>query len=365
MAEYLNQTGLSYDDVLLVPQYSELESRQDADPTIQLLPGICLRVPVISANTDTVTESEMGIAMARSGGLGIIHRFMSIEDEVAAVEAVKQYTSQGGDSTTDDQGRLAVGAAIGVNDDVIERTTALVNAGADVIDIDIAHGHSRHALAAVRTIKGLGSNVLVIAGNVATAAGAEDLINAGADAIKVGIGPGSVCKTRLVTGCGVPQLTALREAYKVAGERHIPVIADGGIKHSGDIVKALAAGASAVMVAYLLQGTEESASILFYNNYQPHKRSRGVATVGAKNARLIERGIGIGRNASHYVAEGNESVVPFQGPVSMVLGQLLGGIQSGMSYCGARTIEELREKSVFMMVTGLSQQESNPRVVAN
>jgi len=356
--------GLTYDDVLLVPQRSSLRSRHDADTSTNISKLIKLKIPIISANTDTVTESEMAIAMAKAGGIGIIHRFMTIKDQVDEVRTVKKEKVINPNlETIDGKGKLKVGGAVGVVDDCMERATALIKVGVDFILVDIAHGHAEHTIKAVEEIRSKFPQIEIMAGNVATTQGVVDLIKAGANSIKVGIGPGSVCKTRLVTGCGVPQLTAILDCVEAAEHYNVPIIADGGIKYSGDITKALSAGASAVMLARLLQGTEESASLPIIKDDRKYKISRGVATIGAKLARSIASGKELNKNdIVDYVPEGVESMVPYQGTTKEVLNQLVGGLRSGMSYCGARTLEELKNNAEFIQVTPLSLIESAPRV---
>jgi IMP dehydrogenase len=238
--------GLTFDDVLIIPAKSEVKSRKDPNLEAQLTKKAKLKIPLISANMDTITEYEMALAMAELGGIGIIHRFMSVEDQARQVKMVA------------DKKFPWIGASIGVNQDFKERTQALVKAGANVIVIDIAHGHSNQMMDTIKFLKDSHPGVEVIAGNVATPEATSDLIEAGADAIKVGIGPGSMCTTRIITGCGVPQLTAIALCREVATEKNIPLIADGGIKTSGDIVKAFAAGANTVMLGSLLSATLET-----------------------------------------------------------------------------------------------------------
>lgn len=341
--------GLTYDDVLLVPKRSSLISRKLVDTSTFLTPKLKLQIPIISANMDTVTESEMAIAMAKLGGIGIIHRFMSIENQVKEVEKVKK------------EGNFLVGAAVGVKNGFLERTEKLIKAGTDVIVVDIAHGHSDHAIQAVKDIKKKFPQTNLIAGNVATKKGTLDLIKAGADAIKVGVGPGSLCTTRIVTGCGVPQLTAVLEAVSVVKKYHIPIIADGGIKISGDITKALAAGASTVMIGSLLAGCQEAPGTIVTQKGQKYKLIRGMASLKANIEK--NRHEGNGNGLFDYVAEGVEARVLCNGPVEEVVNQLIGGLRSGMSYCGAENIKKLQKQAEFIQITNASLRESHPHDV--
>lgn len=467
--------GLTYEDVLLVPRYSDIRSRRDVDTSAQLTRSIRLHMPIVSANMDTVTEHEMAVAMARHGGIGIIHRFNSIEQQVHQVRLVKRSESfvienpytigpaasvaeaadlldehhisalpvtdengvlvgilsrrdilfvrdesvpvrdvmtprdrlvvapigttiseaeeilqehkveklplvdNGGrlaglitlrdilrrnlnpESTKDAKGRLMVGAAVGVVGDYIERALALQDAGADVLVLDIAHGHSANAISAVRAIKSRIS-VDLIAGNVATAGGTRDLIEAGADGVKVGVGPGSICITRVVTGVGVPQLTAVMDSARAAARDAVPIIADGGIRQSGDITKAIAGGASTVMLGNMLAGTRESPGVITVRNGRRYKVSRGMASAGAtlERRRREKPGWEGERDLTDVVPEGVEGMVPFKGDVSEVLTQMVGGLRSGMSYLGARTLPEVAANAEFIQISAAALAESRP-----
>ena len=478
--------GLTFDDVLLIPQRSPFASRQDVTTTTQLTHSIALRVPILSANMDTVTEARMAIAMARLGGIGILHRFMTVEQQVRQVEQVKRAQSymvenpytilqeasitqakrtmqnyavgglvvvdgegrllglvthrdvllapddraavrtvmtptdqiisgspattpeeartilhqhrleklpivdnegkllglitatdlvkrqQNPEATRDGKGRLRVGAAIGVKREDIKRAELLLAAGVDVLVLDIAHGHADHCLEMVRTLRRNFPKAQIVAGNVATTDGARELAEAGADAIKVGIGPGSICTTRIVTGFGVPQLTAIMDS--VAGLAQagikIPIIGDGGIKTSGDLVKALAAGADTVMIGSLFAGCEEAPGAPVLRDGQKVKVVRGMASLGAamgrKAAENAEKGIDPAADESaesqaewdKVVPEGVEAVVPYRGYVGEIVYQLVGGLRSGLSYGGARTIAELQEKAEFIEITPAGIRES-------
>lgn len=465
--------GLTFDDVLLVPAKSEVLPRDVVTKT-RLGGDIFLNIPIMSAGMDTVTESRMAIAMARQGGLGIIHKnmsksrqaekvdqvkrsesgvivdpfYLSPEKPISEAEAlmskyrisgvpivdkdrklvgiitnrdlrfVKDYsqlikdvmTSEGlvtapvgttveeakealqehkieklplvddnnvlkglitikdiekaeqfPNAAKDKQGRLLAGAAVGITEDTMDRVKALVESEVDVIVVDTAHGHSRGVLKMVEEIKDTFPELLVVAGNVATAAATEDLIKAGADVVKVGIGPGSICTTRVVAGVGVPQLTAIYDCAQKAGEYNIPVIADGGIKYSGDIVKALAAGASTVMLGTLLAGTEESPGEMEIYKGRSYKVYRGMGSLGAmqdgsKDRYFQERE----DEVKKLVPEGIEGRVPYKGTLQDTIYQLIGGLRAGMGYCGTKTIEELYETSRFVKITSAGLRESHP-----
>jgi len=474
-----SEIGLTFDDVLLVPRRSSLRSRSEADPSVELFPGIRLAIPILSANMDTVTEAEMAIAMAQQGGLGIIHRFMTIEHQAAEVARVKrsesfvveqpltiapeatvgeakrllQEAKIGGLLVTDpdgrlvgmitardvlfasddaapvrrvmtprerlvvasadetlesarltlhehrleklplvngqDQvvglitakdiiklarhpqavkdakGRLCVGVAVGVKPSDMDRAAACVQAGADVLVLDIAHGHADHAIEMTRALKARFPHIPLIAGNVATPEGVRDLAEAGADAVKVGVGAGSICITRVVTGFGVPQLTAILECARAGHELGVPIIADGGIRTSGDLTKALAAGASAVMIGSLLAGTDESPGMAVVREGRRYKVVRGMASLTANvDRRRVERGDELDPGEwEKVVPEGVEAVVPYRGSVRDILFQLVGGLRSGMSYAGARTLPELWRNAEFIRITPAGQRESGPHDV--
>jgi len=472
--------GLTFDDVLLVPKRSPIRSRGAVNTSSWLAPGIRLQIPVISANMDTVTETPMAIAMAQAGGIGIIHRFMSVEKQTQAVRRVKRSESFvvenpitispnasleearrkmieadiGGlvvtdpaghllgmlttrdvllapeagmlvpevmtpsqrlvvapagaamdaarlelyahrieklplvdakdrvvglitaqdivklqehpNATKDAKGRLRVGVAVGVRSPDLERAAACVQTGADVLVLDIAHGHADHVIDMLRQLKTSFPKVPVIAGNVATAQGVADLVEAGADAVKVGVGAGSICTTRIVTGFGVPQLTALDECARLGQELGVPVIADGGLRTSGDITKALAAGASTVMLGSLLAGTDESPGAALVRHGRRYKVVRGMASLTANVARKeIEKMGEVDPDEwEAIVPEGVEALVPHRGAVGDILYQLVGGLRSGMSYAGASTIEELWRNAEFIRITPAGQKESGSHDVS-
>lgn len=461
--------GLTFDDVLLIPQRSEILPK-DVDLSTHLTRQIKLNIPLMSAAMDTVTEARLAIAIAREGGIGIIHKNMPIPDQIDQVDKVKRsehgvivdpfYLSpdhllsdamslmqkyrisgvpitekgklvgiitnrdirfetdftqkirevmtsenlitapegtnlaqaqdtlrkykieklpivdergylkglitikdiekaiQYPSSAKDKNGRLLVGAAVGVSKDTMVRVDALVASKVDVLAVDTAHGHSAGVLRMVETIKKLYPDIQLIAGNVATAEGVRDLISAGADCVKVGIGPGSICTTRVVAGIGVPQITAIYDCAREADKHGIPIIADGGIKYSGDIPKAVAAGASVVMIGSLLAGTEESPGDTEIYQGRRFKVYRGMGSMGAMASGSKDRYFQ--EDASKLVPEGVEGRVPYKGPLNDTVYQLMGGLRAGMGYCGTATIEALRKDGVFMKITGAGLKESHP-----
>ncbi len=327
--------GFTFDDVLIVPTKSEMRSRREPELHSMLTKNSQMTLPFISANMDTITEAPMAMAMDQQGGFGIIHRFMSIEDQAAEVKKVK------------DSGATHVGASIGVGSESEERAHALVTAGATILTIDIAHGHSVQMLETLTWLKKTFPSIETIAGNVATPEGTMDLIEAGADAIKVGIGPGSMCTTRIITGCGVPQLTAIALCAQAAREKGVPVIADGGIKTSGDIVKALAAGASTVMLGSILAGTIETPGLIQHGQ----KQYRGMASRAAQDSWR-------GGVPSGMAPEGESTKVFVKGHLSDVVGELAGGLRSGMTYINATSVNEIMQKARFMEMSSMGMSES-------
>ena len=461
--------GLTFDDVLLIPAESNVLPA-DVDLHTRLTKRVTLNIPVMSAAMDTVTESRMAIALAREGGIGVIHKNMSIGQQAEQVDMVKRsengvitnpfwlgpghtlgeadelcakykisgvpicengkligiitnrdmkfetdmsklidnvmtkdhlVTAPEGttldqareilrkhkieklpivdeqfhlkglitikdiekaqvypNSARDEKGRLLVGAAIGVTPDVLDRVAALVEVGADVLCLDSAHGHSRNILECVMRIKSLYPDVQLVAGNVATAEGTRALIEAGADCVKIGIGPGSICTTRVVAGIGVPQVTAVFDAAQVAAEYDVPIIADGGIKYSGDIAKAIAAGGNVVMLGSLLAGCEESPGDTEVYQGRQFKVYRGMGSLGAMAKGSKDRYFQ--QDNKKLVPEGVEGRVPYKGPVSETIYQMMGGLRSGMGYCGCATIEELRTRAQFTQITAAGLKESHP-----
>jgi IMP dehydrogenase len=350
--------GLTYDDVLLLPDASEVVP-SEVDTTTRLTRKISLRVPLVSSAMDTVTESAMAIAMAKAGGIGIVHRNLPIEDQVKHVEAVKKADAS-----------YLVGAAVGVGDDGFARALAVIKAGVDVVVVDTAHGHHRAVLDAIARIKEAHPEIQIIGGNVATRAGAQALINAGADAVKVGVGPGSICTTRVVAGVGVPQVTAIMEAHKACVKADIPLIADGGLQYSGDIAKAIVAGADTVMLGSLLAGCDESPGELVEVQGRKFKAYRGMGSLGAMQSRGEQKSYSKDRymqddvlSEDKLVPEGIEGKVAYRGSVSATVHQLVGGLRSGMGYAGAATIEDLQKNGHLIQITAAGLQESHPHDV--
>ena len=359
--------GLTFDDVLLIPAESHVLPNE-VNLSTKLADNIKLNIPLISAGMDTVTEGAMAIAMALQGGLGVVHKNMSIQAQAGEVANVKSVIVPSGASkaAVDDQHRLLCAAAVGVTSDTFERAEALLEAGADAIIIDTAHGHSAGVLRKIKEIREHFPKQTLIAGNVATGDATRALFDAGVDVVKVGIGPGSICTTRIVAGVGVPQITAIYDAATAAREYNKPIIADGGIKYSGDVVKALAAGGNAVMLGSMLSGTTEAPGDIFDDNGKKFKRYRGMGSVGAmaqahgSSDRYFQGGV---NEANKLVPEGVEARVEYKGDVSDVVFQIDGGLRSGMGYCGAANIPELIEKAQFVQITNAGLRESHPHDV--
>ncbi|MGA1279595.1 MAG: IMP dehydrogenase [Candidatus Nanopelagicaceae bacterium] len=350
--------GLTYDDVLLLPDASDVVP-SEVDTKTQLTRNISLDIPLVSSAMDTVTESPMAIAMAKAGGIGIIHRNLSIDEQVTHVKLVKG-------------AGLIVGAAVGVGDDGFARAQALIDAGIDVVVVDTAHGHHRAVLEAIEKIKNSYGEQEVIGGNVATRAGAQALINAGADAVKVGVGPGSICTTRVVAGVGVPQVTAIMEAAKACRKSDVPLIADGGLQSSGDIAKAIVSGADSVMLGSLLAGCDESPGELIEIQGKKYKTYRGMGSLGAMQSRGEKKSYSKDRymqddvlSEDKLVPEGIEGKVAYKGALATVAHQLVGGLRSGMGYAGAATIDELKRNGRLVQITFAGLQESHPHDVVH
>ena len=469
--------GLTFDDVLLVPKYSDITSRSQTDLGTKLSRNISINIPFVSANMDTVTESSMAVAMARAGGIGIVHRFLTIKEQANEVLKVKrsgsvmienpysinleksiqdaqEYAEDKGvsgllvidsasklvgivterdllfantrgtindimtkdvvtakpgvtldeakeilhkhrveklpivddsgiikglitskditnnadfpNASKDTKGRPLVGAAVGVKGDFLERSESLLESGVDVLVVDIAHGHSENAISTVRNIKKAFPDCELIAGNIATAQGAEDLIKAGVDAVKVGVGSGSICITRVITGSGVPQLTAVMDCAKIGNDYGIPIISDGGTRTSGDATKALASGASSVMIGSMLGGTDESPGTVLTKNGKRFKVYRGMASLAASIGRKSKEtgSLSFDDDLNDYVAEGVEAMVPYKGTVVDILKQLSGGVRSGLSYCGAHTIPQMQENAEFIKMSRAGFAESQPHDVS-
>lgn len=377
----LPRLGITFDDLLLLPGYSDF-SRSDIDLSTQLTKKIKLSIPLVSAPMDTVTESALAIALAKLGGIGIIHRNLTIKDQITEIIKVKRE-------------RLLVGAAVGVNPGFEERVKALVKAKVDVLVLDSAHGFTSIMISAISFIKKTYPETEVIAGSIATYDGARALITAGADALRVGMGPGAICTTRIISGMGVPQITAIQGAVKAARSKGIPVIADGGITYSGDMVKALAVGASTLMMGGFFASAEESVGILHEllseqvpapfksittcggkcvtdeqhnkKHIYKFKEYRAMGSIGAmkKGARIKSEDEFHGKSYKDrvLVAEGVESLVPVKGTVKEILDQAIGGIKSGMYYVGTKNIKELQKNAKFIQITQASLTENHPHDV--
>ncbi len=345
------QLGLTFDDVLLIPQESAISPRE-ADVSSYAAKGLPLNLSLLSAAMDTVTDARFAAALGEAGGMGVLHRNCTIAQQAEMLREVKRIVGANGRSP------VQVAAAVGPTD--LERALALDKAGVDAIVFDSAHIHKSSSVAAAKTLK-KNIKAKLIVGNMATAEAARAFLGV-ADGFKVGVGPGSICTTRIVAGVGVPQLTAIIEVARVAKQKGVPVIADGGIRHSGDIVKALAAGASAVMLGSLFAGTDEAPGKKAIIEGVAHKTYRGMGSLGAMEVgqssdRYFQKG------SKKYVPEGVEGAVPLKGPLAEVLNQLVGGLRSGMGYVGARNIVELQRKARFIRITEAGRRESHPHSV--
>lgn len=346
----ISNNYLTFDDVLLLPNYSEITPSKVNISTV-LTNKIKLKIPLVSSPMDTVTEEKMALAVALSGGIGIIHRNLTIFNQANQVKKIKEK-------------KLLVGAAIGVGIDLEERINALVKAGVDVLVIDSSHGHTKQIINTIKTIKNKYPQTNLIAGNIATKEAARDLIAVGADALRVGMGPGSICTTRIMSGMGVPQLSAISETVKEAKKSKIPVIADGGIRSSGDIVKALALGATTVMIGSLFAGCDESPGKMVIINGKKYKYYRGMGSVAAMKKGGAQRyGQKYQGNSKKLVPEGIEGLVKYKGKVKDFVYQLLGGIRAGMGYLGAKNLKELSQKARFIQITNASLIESKPHSI--
>jgi IMP dehydrogenase len=330
--------GLSYDDVLLVPQYSEIESRKDVDLTTQISPNLTLKIPLITTKMDTITGVAMAIAIGKLGGLGILPRFETIEEQAGKVKKVFA------------AGVLAA-AAVGVKDGFEERAVALVNAGATVIDIDVAHGHMKKTLEATKRIKNLfGNKITIISGITSTYECARDLYKAGADCVLVGIGAGSICTTRVMTGFGVPSITALLETAKAARQFKKTFAPDAGVRNSGDIVKALATGASAIVGGNIFAGTDEAPGDIVIKNGIKYKAYNG-STSKTEKIKQVKKDSSDKNGSYTRQIEGVEAYVEYKGPLNEIVENLLAGVRSGLSYGGAKNIPELWKKAKFIRIT--------------
>ena len=337
--------SLTFDDVLLLPQYSDILP-SETDISLQLTKNILLKVPFLSSAMDTVTESKMAISIAHAGGLGVIHRNLNIADQTKEIKKVKKKN-------------LLVGAAVGTNKDDLERARSLITNGCDLIVIDTAHGHSEKVLKTLSKLKRIIKKIPICVGNIATAAAAKKLYNSGADIIKVGIGPGSICTTRMVAGIGVPQISAIMEVKQVLKNRNVKIISDGGIKFSGDVAKALAAGADAIMMGSIFAGTYESPGKKFKIKGKIYKQYRGMGSIGAMSSgsanRYFQKNF---KDKSKFVPEGVEGRVEYKGNVSKIIYQLKGGLRSSMGYIGAKNLSQISKNAKFIKITKAGFYES-------
>lgn len=353
--------ALTFDDVLILPNYSEILPSQ-VNVSTALGKELILPIPVISAAMDTITEQNLAIALARLGALGCIHKNMTIELQAEQIKQVKQIKGDSG-AAIDKYGRLLVAGSVGVSEEGFKRAEALVNAGADVIIVDSAHGHSKNVLSTIEQIKNKLS-VIVIGGNIATANAANALIDAGADLVKVGIGPGSICTTRIVAGIGVPQLTAIMSVAEICKQKNIGLIADGGMRYSGDFAKAIAGGATIGMMGRLFAGCDETPGELVTNDQgNKFKYYRGMGSVAAMKAGSKDRYGQQDQSSLKLVPEGVESMVPYKGNAADVLHQLIGGLKASMAYTGSKTIADMHERAEFVKITGASLKENHPHNV--
>lgn len=342
--------ALSYDDVLLVPQHSKISSRNEVDLSTTLTPKLKLKLPIVAANMSDITGVKMAVNLGKLGALAVLPRFMSEEEQA---EMVKKTKKSG----------IAVAAAVGIRNGMFSRADTLVKAGATVLFIDVAHGHMQKAIDGTKKLRQrYGKNVDLVSGNVATSKAAEALFKAGADSVKVGVGPGSICTTRIETGSGVPQITAIMDAAKVARRFKKTVLADGGTKNSGDIVKGLAAGASAIMTGSQLAGTDESPGKKMKINGKWFKNYNASTSLAEKKKHVKENGHEYSKNYVKQI-EGVESLVPYKGPVEDVINKIAANVRSGFSYSGAKNIKDLWKKHKFVRITSQGMRESMPHDV--
>ncbi len=337
--------SLTFDDVLLLPQYSNVLP-SETDISLNLTKKISLKVPFLSSAMDTVTESRMAIAMAKAGGIGIVHRNLNIKNQSKEILKVKNKN-------------LTVGAAVGTNKEDIDRAKALLDYGCDILVIDTAHGHSQKVLNTLSKLKKINDSIPICVGNIATGEAAKRLFNCGADIIKVGIGPGSICTTRMVAGIGVPQISAIMNVKEALKNKKIKIISDGGIKFSGDIAKALAAGADAIMMGSIFAGTDESPGKKFKVRGKIYKEYRGMGSIGAMSSgsanRYFQKNF---KDKSKFVPEGVEGRVEYKGNVSKIIYQLKGGLRSSMGYIGAKKLNQISKNAKFIKITKAGFYES-------
>ena len=337
--------SLTFDDILLVPQYSNILP-SETDISLKLTKKITLKVPFLSSAMDTVTESKMAIAMANAGGIGIIHRNLNIKKQSKEVKKVKKK-------------KLVVGAAVGTNNEDLDRAKSLIDNGCDLIIVDTAHGHSEKVLKTLSRLKKISKSIPICVGNIATGKAAKKLYNSGADIIKVGIGPGSICTTRMVAGIGVPQISAIMDVKQALHNKKIKIISDGGIKFSGDIAKSLAAGADAIMMGSIFAGTDESPGKKFRHKGKLYKQYRGMGSIGAMSSgsagRYFQKNF---KDKSKFVPEGVEGRVEYKGNVSKIIYQLQGGLRSSMGYIGAKNLAQISKNAKFIKITKAGFYES-------
>ena len=337
--------SLTFDDVLLLPKYSDVLPAETSI-SLNLSKKLLLKVPFLSSAMDTVTESKMAIAIAKAGGIGVVHRNLSIKNQSKEIIKVKRK-------------KLLVGAAVGTGKEDIERAKALINNGCDLIVVDTAHGHSKKVLETLTKLKRINTSVPICVGNIATGEAAKKLYNSGADIIKVGIGPGSICTTRMVAGVGVPQISAVMDVKQSLKNKKIKIISDGGIKFSGDIAKALAAGADAIMMGSIFAGTDESPGKKFRIKGKIYKQYRGMGSIGAMSSgsanRYFQKKF---KDKSKFVPEGVEGRVEYKGKVSKIIYQLKGGLRSSMGYIGAKNLSQISKNAKFVKITKAGFYES-------
>ena len=337
--------ALTFDDVTMTPKYSEVLP-SEVDTSTKLSPNLTLKIPLLSSAMDTVTESKMAIAIAKAGGIGIIHRNLDIKKQIEEIKKVKKLN-------------LLVGAAVGAGPLELKRANAILKEKVDLIVVDTAHGHSKKVAEIIRVIKKKSKKITLCAGNIATAEAAKFLIKLGVDIVKVGIGPGSICTTRLVAGIGVPQLSAILEVKKGVKNNKTKIISDGGIKYSGDIAKALSAGADAVMIGSLFSGSKETPGKLIKKNGKLFKSFRGMGSVGAMNKGSADRYFQTKqKDTSKYVPEGVEGYSKYKGDVKNIIYKLIGGLKSSMGYLGAKKVNNLKNKPNFVKITKAGFYES-------
>lgn len=332
--------GYSFNDVLIVPKYNKIASRREVNFQTQVTKNYSIDIPIIAANMDTICESEMATALGKMGGLGVIHRFLSINEQVKEIKKVQKH-------------KLITAAAVGVKD-IEERVEALVKAGVNILVLDVAHGHSKRAGKTLDYIKEHYPQVDVMVGNIATKDAAEYFISKKADAIKVGIGPGAMCTTRIMTGAGIPQITAIMDVYE-ASQNRVPICADGGIKCPGDVVKAIGAGANTIMMGSLLAGTKESPGKIITKDRKKFKEHRGMASYLATIKKLKMDGKKVDKDVH---VEGEMMLAPYQGPIAPIINKFLGGLASGMTYTGSKMIDNLRGKADFIEISPAGYNES-------